>query len=535
MARGHVHRRFLVGLISSLILAGGIALAQERGGTLTVALNYDLDTLDPYASGFLTDVQATFLAGLVMPDHNAQYVPLLATEVPTLDNGGIVLSADGKTMDVTYHIRPDAKWADGEPVTSADVKFTWEAIKDPTYLGPEKDGSEEIDSIDTPDDLTAVVHYNKVYAGFKASLFTYGLLPKHYLEGKDLNTDPYWDAPWGAGPFKVTEFRRGEYVVVKRNEYYFGKDDAGTQLPYLDSIIFKIIPNTNTQTTQLKSGEVDFAANVPFTAAPSLENVPGLKVIAAPTLAFRHVTFNLANAQLADLNVRKAFAYGVDRAALNKAVGGYMVPTNTFVVSVFPYSSQDVPTYAYDPEKARQTLLDAGYAPGKDGVMEKDGKRLSFTFMTQSGRSEYELAQQVIIAEMKAIGIELTPDNKAGAALSQARRNGGFDVWYSGWITPADPIDSYISFYGTGGFNNGGGYSNPAVDAALNAASVSLDPAATAKDMLEAQKLVLADLPAIPLFETPSIIAMTDRLQNFESNPTNQTNFRDTSHWWLTK
>ena len=527
--------RLLAGLIGAMILTGGIAFAQERGGTLTVALNYDLDTLDPYASGFLTDVQATFLAGLVAPDHNAQYVPILATEVPTLANGGIVLSDDGQTMVVTYHIRPDARWADGEPVTSADVAFTWEAIKDPAYLGPEKSGSAEIDRIETPDERTAVVYYNKVFAGFKASLFTYGLLPKHFLEGKDLNTDPFWDAPWGAGPFKVTDFRRGEYVVVERNEYYFGRDEAGTQLPYLDSIIFKIIPNSNTQSTQLRSGEVGFAYNIPFTTAPTLENVPGLDVLSAPTLGFRHVTFNLANELIADPAVRKAFAYGIDRSALNKAVGGYMVPTNTFVVSVFPYSSTDVPTYAYDPEQARQTLLDAGYAPGRDGVMEKDGKRLSFSFMTQAGRSEYELAQQVIIAEMKAIGIELTPDNKAGAALSEARRNGGFDVWYSGWITPADPIDSYVSFYATNGFNNGGSYSNPEVDAALEAAAASLDPAATARYMQEAQRLVLTDLPSIPLFEAPSIIAKTDKLQGFESNPTNQTNFRDTSHWWLTK
>lgn len=531
-------RRHLLKLAWSLcvlVLLGGIAAAQERGGTLTVALNYDLDTLDPYASGFLTDVQATFLAGLVAPDHNAQYVPVLVTEVPTLENGGIVLTDDGTKMVVTYHLRPDLKWADGEPLTSADIKFTWDAIRDPAYLGPEKNGSAEIDSIETPDDLTAVVYYNTVFGGFKASLFTYGLLPKHVLEGKDLNKDPFWDAPFGAGPFMVTEFKRGQYVVVERNPYYFEVDANGVQLPYLDSIVFKIIPDSNTQSTQLKSGEVDFAYNVPFTVAPTLENVAGLRVLRAETLGFRHITFNLRNELLNDLSVRKAFAHGVDRAAINKALGGYMVPTNTFVVSIFPYSSDNVPSYEYNPELARQILLDAGYAPDRDGIMAKDGKRLSFDIMTQAGRVEYELAQQVVIAEMKAIGIELKTDNKSGAAYSQARREGDFDVWYSGWITPADPIDSYISFYGTGGFNNGGAYSNPEVDAALNAAAASLDPVDVQFYMGEAQNIVLTDLPAIPLFEAPSIIVMTERLQGFESNPTNQTNFRHTSGWWLAK
>ena len=526
-------RAGLVGWMCSLILLGGMAIAQQPGGTLTVALGYDLDTLDPYASGYLTDVQATFLAGLVAPDKDAVYVPILAEEVPTLQNGGIELTEDGTKMVVTYHLKPEAKWADGESVTSEDVKFTWEAVKNPEYLGPEKDGSEEIERIETPDPQTAVVYYNKVYPGFKASLFTYGLLPKHVLEGKDLNTDPFWDKPFGAGPFMVTDFRRGEYVVVERNPYYFDKDANGVQLPYLDSIVFKIIPNTNTQITQLKSGEVGFASNIPFTLAPSLEGVAGLDIIAAKTLGFRHITFNLDNPILADPDVRKAFAYGIDRSAINKALGGYLVPTDTFVVSTFPFVSTDVPTYPYDLEKAKQLLADAGYTPGNDGILQKDGQRLSFDFMTQSGRTEYELSQQVVINQMKALGIELIPDNKSGAAYSEARRGGDFDVWYSGWITPADPIDSYISFYATDGFNNGGGYSSAEADAALNAAAGTLDPAEAAQDMKEAQTIILSDLPAIPLFEAPSIIAVTSKLQNFEPNPTNQTNFRDPSRWWL--
>lgn len=534
----HGLRRFVSRTIWSLCLViplAGMAAAQERGGTLTVALNYDLDTLDPYASGFLTDVQATFLAGLVAPDHDAQYVPVLAQEVPTLENGGIVLSEDGSKMTVTYHLRPGVKWADGEPVTSADVVFTWEAIKDPNYLGPEKDGTAEIERIETPDDLTAVIYYDGVYSGFKASLFTYGVLPKHALEGKDLNKDPYWDAPFGAGPFMVTEFSRGQHVIVERNPYYFETDANGVQLPYLDRIVFKIIPDSNTQTTQLRSGEVGFAYNVPYTSLATLRNTPNLEIISAKTLAFRHVTFNLRNELLADLAVRQAFAHAIDRTTLNRALGDYMLPIDTFVVSTFAYASDDVPTYGYDPELARQLLLDAGYAPGRDGVMEKDGKRLSFDFMTQAGRAEYETAQQVLIAQLKAIGIELKPDNKAGAALSEARRNGGFDVWYSGWITPADPIDSYVSFYATNGFNNGGAYSNPAADAALYAAAGSLDPEEVEARMHEAQQIVLSDLPSIPLFETPSIVVTTNKLQGFVSNPTNQTNFRQVAPWWLAK
>ncbi len=523
--------RYALRCFGVAILLGGITAAQDRGGTLTVGLSYDVDTLDPYASGFLTDVQSTFLEPLIYPDENARYQPALATEVPTQANRGIRISSDGKKMTVTYKLRPGLKWADGAPVTSADVKFTWEAIKDPKYLGSEKDGTEEIEKIDTPDPLTAVISYNQIYAGFKSSLFGYGILPKHALEGKDLNKDPFWEKPFGAGPFKVTEFKRGQYVIVDRNPNYW----RGGGLPYLDRIIFKIIPNTNTLVTQLKSGELQFAYNIPYTLAPSVDNVPGLKVIRAKTLGFRHLTFNHKNEFLADINVRKAIALAIDRDAINKALGGYLQPVNTFVVSSFDYVTKNVPVYKYDPEAAKRLLAKAGYTLGGDGVLTKGGKRLSLKFLSQAGRTEYEISQQVVASELKAIGIETLIDNKAGAALATARRNGSYDLWYSGWITPADPIDSYISFYGTKGFNNGSGYSNPKVDKLLDDAASTFDPLLVKSDLEQVQKIVMTDLAALPLFEASSVIAVTEKLQNFKSNPTNQSNFREPSGWWLKK
>lgn len=524
-------RRYALQGLGVAILLGGMTAAQDRGGTLTVGLSYDLDTLDPYASGFLTDVQSTYFEGLVAPDENARYVPALAQEVPTLANRGVRVSADGKKMTVTYKLRPNLKFADGTPLTSADVKFTWEAIKDPKYLGPEKDGTEEIESITTPDPLTAVVAYKQIYPGFKASLFTYGILPRHILQGKDLNKDPFWEKPFGAGPFRVTEFRRGQYVIVERNTNYW----RGGGLPYLDRIIFKIIPNTNTLVTQLRSGEVNFAYNIPYTLASSVDNVPGIRVIRANTLAFRHLTFNHKNEFLKDLNVRKAIAHAIDRDAINKALGGFLVNTDTFVVSSFDFKLKNPPAYAFNVATAKSLLTRAGFTPGSDGILTKGGKRLSFKFMTQAGRTEYETAQQVVASQLRAVGIETTIDNKSGAALATARREGQYDLWYSGWITPADPIDSYLSFYASKGFNNGSGYANPKTDDLFDKATSTLDPALVTLYMAQAQRQVLSDLAALPLFEAPSVIALTDKLQNFKPNPTNQTNFREPSGWWLKK
>jgi peptide/nickel transport system substrate-binding protein len=144
---------------------------------------------------------------------------VLATEVPTLENGGIELDRNGVAMRVIYHLRPGVRWQDGAPLTSADVKFTWETVRDPHFLAESKDGSAEVESVDTPDELTVIANYRAVSPAFASTLFTFGILPRHRLAGKDLNHDPYNDKPLGTGPFMVTEFRRGQYVVLDRNPY----------------------------------------------------------------------------------------------------------------------------------------------------------------------------------------------------------------------------------------------------------------------------------------------------------------------------
>ena len=151
-------RNVLRTTVASLILLGGMAAAQQRGGTLTVGLGYDIDTLNVYSTGFLGDVQAAVVEGLVAPDAKANYVPVLATQVPTVRNGGIKIAPDGKTMTVTYRLRPGLKWSDGVPMTSEDVKFTWEAVKNPKFIAESKDGTEDIASIDTPNATTVVVN-----------------------------------------------------------------------------------------------------------------------------------------------------------------------------------------------------------------------------------------------------------------------------------------------------------------------------------------------------------------------------------------
>jgi peptide/nickel transport system substrate-binding protein len=520
-------------VLGCLLLLGGSALAQQRGGSLTVALSYDVDTLDPYSSGFLTDVQATIFEGLVAPNSEAQYVPVLATEVPTLKNGGIVLTDNGKKMDVTYHLRPNVKWADGQPFTSADVKFTWEAVKNPGYKAAMKQGSAEIESIDTPDPLTVVVHYKHLDPNFMNTLFTFGIFPKHVLEGQDLNTTKFFDKPFGTGPFMVKSYKQGQYVVLTRNPYYWRKDANGVQLPYLDQLIFKIIPDSNTIATQLKSGEVQMAYGLPYSQADSLKAQSDLNVISGKQLAWAHLDFNFKGPKaLQDLKVRQAIAYSINKEALVKALGGYPKPIDSVVLPIFPFYNPDAPKYPYNPEKANKLLDSAGYKKGPDGIRrDSSGNPLHFRILSEAGRSNYELMEQVIIADLKAIGIQGVADNKTGVAYREAHRKGDYDLYLGGWITPADP--DYSIFYSTDGSLNGQGYSNPKLDKVLTEVNATLDPAKRKALFFDFQKILMTDLPTVPLTTLPSIIAVTNKLHGFVPNPTNLTDFISTSDWYL--
>src|SRR3989475_504217 len=209
-----------------------------RGGTLILALWQEPVTLAPhYRNQTAANVAARVVTeGLSRTDTDGNYLPVLAKQIPTTANGGVKLTSDGK-IDVTWELVPGLKWSDGDPVTSADIKFTWQVwMKDPNTVS--RTGFDQIESIDTPNDTTAVIHYKTTYAAYQNN-FTDGLIPKHLLENvPDISKHDYNRRPIGTGPFKVTEFVAGDHITTERNPLYrlAGK-------PYLDTLIFKTVPS----------------------------------------------------------------------------------------------------------------------------------------------------------------------------------------------------------------------------------------------------------------------------------------------------
>ncbi len=200
-----------------------------RATRLVVGYDREPDTLNRFSTHILEDIETCVVEGLVTTDESMAIVPLLAASVPTIENGGVVLRQDGG-MDVTWRLRPDVKWHDGTPHTSADVKFTVEAINSPAYNPESTDGFDRISSVDTPDSLTAVLHYREVYAPY-ALQFVRGTLPKHVLEGRDIDSaNDYNRAPLGTGPYRVAEWKSGEHIRLEAvPNYWRGAGTAGHQ------------------------------------------------------------------------------------------------------------------------------------------------------------------------------------------------------------------------------------------------------------------------------------------------------------------
>src|SRR5262245_44173424 len=200
-----------VALCACVLLPAG-ACARRSAGTppsndlLIVGYDREPDTLNRFSTHILEDIQTCVIEGLTTTDEKMNVVPLLATDVPTVENGGVHLRSDGG-MDVTWKLRPGVNWHDGVPFTSDDVKFTVEAINSPNYKPESTDGFDRIGSVDTPDPLTVVVHYKELYAPYDIQ-FIRGALPRHVLQGRDIDrAQDYNRNPLGTGPYRVAEWR----------------------------------------------------------------------------------------------------------------------------------------------------------------------------------------------------------------------------------------------------------------------------------------------------------------------------------------
>ncbi|MFN7979282.1 MAG: peptide ABC transporter substrate-binding protein [Vicinamibacterales bacterium] len=512
----------------------GAGTPATRGSSSRLVVGYDRepDTLNRFSTHILEDIETCVVEGLVTTNEKMEVVPLLAASIPTLENGGVVLRKDGG-MDVTWKLRPEVTWHDGTPHTSADVKFTVEAINSPAYNPESTDGFDRITSVDTPDPLTAVLHYKEIYAPYQLQ-FVRGTLPKHVLDGRDIDTaNDYNRAPLGTGPYKVAEWKSGEYIRLEAVPTYWRGTPA--KIP---TLLFKFVANTNTRINQLKSGEVDMVVMFPWDKHREVAAIPGVSVHRIDGNGYEHVTLNQrAFPAFADLRVRQALNHAVDRDLIVKAILEGLAPVTAGPVQPVSWAhNPNIRRYAFDPARARALLDEAGWKDSNgDGVRDKDGQKLSFTMITQAGFAVRENVAQVLQRQFKDVGVEAAVQLHDGTSISKLWFEGKFHAMLHWWQLPADP--ELTLFFAKDRMPPAGRNINYVSDDQLTslvyAADRTVDQAARAKILGDAQARI-ADLAIeIPLYGVTKLDAVPARLKGFTGNPTNTGPFWNVHAWTL--
>jgi peptide/nickel transport system substrate-binding protein len=522
-------------IFALLVLVAGCgprsALNAPSNDLLVVGYDREPDTLNRFSSHILEDIHACVVEGLTTTNERMEIVPLLATEVPTLENGGVRLQPDGG-MDVEWKLRPGVKWHDGVAFTSADIKFTVEAINGPNYNPESTDGFDRISSVDTPDPLTAIVHYREVYAPY-ANQFMRGALPKHLLEGRDIDrAQDYNRAPLGTGPYRVAEWKSGEYILLERVPNYW----RGSEYPKIRRLMFKFIANTNTRVNQLKAGEVHVVALVPWDKHREIVGQPSIVVHKTPGNAYEHVTLNQRQVPaFADVRVRRALIYAIDRETLARTILDGLAPIADGPIQPLSWAYTDrITKYPFDPAKARALLDEAGWKDANgDGLRDRDGRPFAFTLITQAGFNIRENVAQALQHHLRQVGVDMRIELVDGTAISSRWFAGRFDAMLHWWQMPADP--ELTLFFAADRTPPAGRNINYFADATLTevlyASDRTVDRAERTRLLQQAQMMVSDAVPEIPLYSITRLDAVPVTLHNFKGNPTNTGVFWNVHEW----
>ena len=497
------------------VLAIGTGLAQQRGGELTFARYADSLFLDPVLNDANLDiwVLTNLYDTLLQPTADGTGVkPGLAESWSFSDTG----------LELTLQLRDGIKFADGSDVTPEDVKWSLDRARDPEN-GIWSFTLASVESIDTGDG-SVTLNLSRPDPTLEPALamFNSAVMPKDLFEAAEGETmrekaEAFAEAPIGAGPFVLTEWQRGSYMVLERNPYYWEMGADGEALPYLDSVRFEIVPDDATRILRLQGGELDVAEFIPFSRAEQLAADPDIDMELFPSTRVNSILMNNRETlldgtpnPLSDERVREALNYAVNREALIQVVlFGNGTPMYSYMSTTTPYYDAQE-GYPYDGELARELLAEAGYPDG-----------FTVSSMATAG-SQDDLALLTAIQNMWAdVGVTLEIEQLEAATKTERYRNNDFQMRTAAWtndINDPSQITSYFAVYENVESLHTG-FQNDEIDELFAASQVELDADARAAQYERIQEIYLDAAPITFLYETPYPVAMGTNVEDFVQIP----------------
>jgi len=512
----------------------------KPGGRVVIGYGQEPDRFWPPLTGLSVsyEVGSAMNHPLLGINEQGEYYPILLQEIPTVENGGI--SADSLTW--TLRLRDDVTWHDGEPFTSADVKLTYEMLILEGTDVTSRVGWTSIESCETPDDYTVVFKFKEVDAPFLWRLSIVHILPEHILGGltaEQFNAAEWMRAPVGTGPFMFKEWVSGDHITLVKNPNYFVEGQ-----PYLDEVVYRIVPDANTLLNMTETAEVDVQLRVGDDLAGLIDDMPDVERVTVQSVTPWLIWINCNHPFFKDARTRQALAYGFDKEIVARGIfRGLSEPADGVISPQLPAYNPDITIYRYDPDKAKALLEEVGWKDENgDGTREAhgvagvdDGTPFKFDTANIAGQQIRIQLLSLIHAQWKQIGLDPQLNLvDVGTLFGDLLPNNTLQTAYSYIGRYADPDigDLYLDRVKYNNNANYTGYNNPTVDELILASQQTADQNKRNDLIKQAEAIIADEVPQIFIAWRANNTAVNKRVHGYRPAPAYD-ELWNVAEWWV--
>ncbi len=490
----------VVVMMAALMAMPGLGLgAPKPGGTLIVGESADLNNVDPHRG--VSKMSGKFFSMICES--------LVVSDLDGSPGSGLAeswkLSEGGKVW--TFNLVKDAKWHNGRAFVAEDIKWNFERMLNKETRSPWRGRFAIIEKMEVVDPHTIKFYLTRASVGFPATLYSAASAQVPMCAPESVNKEGKITHPIGTGPFEFAEWKQKEYIKVKKNKNYRIKG-----IPYLDGITIKIIEDETTRLAALQSGELDLAVDLGLFQVKEMAKKPPKGVVLDQGLysSMGFIHFNAGKPPFNDVRVRQAVAYGIDKKEIVENVWGEgAVHSNQPMVPNSPFNL-DVPDVKRDVKKAKALLKEAGFPKG-----------LEVTLTTSTSYWMYLVAVEVIMEQLKEVGITVKIDSSDWPTYVGKCLKGAFTIGFAGWPLDYDPVFTYTPCFtkkGAYSFLTGRAYDNPDLTAILEKADRTVKPEDRKKVFADAVKIITSDAPWIFTGYGPSPMGIRSHVKGMKTH-----------------
>src|SRR5581483_10175612 len=482
--------------LSSCSTGRRVDLGDEASGSLIAAIAGEPDQLDPQKTSayFSFEVLENVYDTLVEPDRNLEMRPALAESWD--------VSPDQLVW--TFHLRRGVTFHDGTPFSASDVVYSYRRIIDQHLTNAYRFAA--VSDVTAPDPSTVAITVKHPTPNLLVNIG--GFKGMAIVERKNVESGEIATHPVGTGPFAFKSSKSGDSITLVANKRYWGPP------PAISGVTFRFIPEASTALSALQAGEIDWTDSVPTQRVDELKGDDSLTLGVTPSNDYWYLTLNEARPPFSDVQVRQAIAYGIDRDAIVQATSyGTAVANQLAIPKGSPWYT-DYHRYSRDVTKAKSLLAQAGV------------KDLTLEMMATTQYPQTVTAAQIIADNLAAVGITVKIHTVDFATWLDEQNKGNFDMLMMGWLGNIDPDDFYYTQQHTGGKSNAQKFSDPQVDALLDAGRTETNREIRKDDYAKAATIIADQASYIYLYNPSVIQAWSKRLSGYDARPDGAIRFR---------